>query len=122
MQMMTAIRTYAQQGKYRLRRIFMNPRIRGAVHIAHYLLRGFVLSAASLGQYCQPFAMSLICAGSGWSTALSALGAGIGYWLFWGKAGLKGSFGWQPGYRQHFFSAPAPPCGQHRCFCLPLPD
>ena len=90
MQMMTAIRTYAQQGKYRLRRIFMNPRIRGAVHIAHYLLRGFVLSAASLGQYCQPFAMSLICAGSGWSTALSALGAGIGYWLFWGKAGLQG--------------------------------
>ncbi len=88
--MMTAIRTYAQQGKHRLHRFFLDPRIRFAVHIAASLLRGFVLSAASLGQHCQPLALSLICASSGWLAVLTTLGAGAGYWLFWGKAGLQG--------------------------------
>ena len=88
--MMTAIRTYAQQRKYRLRRFFQNPRIHTGVHIAGYFLRGFVLSAASLSQYSQPLALSLVCASSGWLTALTALGAGIGYRLFWGRAGYQG--------------------------------
>ena len=88
--MMTAIRTYAQQGKHRLRRFFQNPRIRTGVHIAGYFFRGFVLSAAALSQHCQPLALSLVCASSGWLTALTALGAGIGYRLFWGSAGYQG--------------------------------
>lgn len=88
--MMTAIRTYAQQGAHRLRRLFLDPRIRSAIHIVGFLLRGFLLSAASLGQHCQPLALSLICASSGWPAVLTSLGAGIGYWLFWGEAGLQG--------------------------------
>jgi hypothetical protein len=88
--MMTAIRTYAQQGKHRLQRLFLDPRIRCGAHIAGYLLRGFLLSAASLGRYCQPLPLSLLCASSGWLTVVTAIGSGLGYWLFWGKAGLQG--------------------------------
>lgn len=88
--MMTAIRSYALQGKHQLRRILLDPRVHTAAHILQHLLRGFFMSAASLGQYCQPLALSLVCAGSGWQAVLTTLGAGAGYWLFWGKAGLQG--------------------------------
>ena len=51
---------------------------------------GFVLSAASLAQRCQPFAMGLLCAVTGTQALITALGAGIGYLLFWGSAGYQG--------------------------------
>ena len=51
---------------------------------------GFLLSAASLGNYPQPLAMGLILAMSGWHAAVMSLGAMLGYWVFWGIAGLQG--------------------------------
>lgn len=88
--MMTAIRSYAQQGQHVLRRWLLDPRIHKAAHIFQYLLRGFLLSGASLGQYAQPLALCLVCAGDRWPAVLTALGSGLGYYVFWGKAGLQG--------------------------------
>jgi len=55
--MMTAIRSYARQGQHLLRRFFLDPRVHTTAHILKYLLRGFLISAASLGQYPQPLAL-----------------------------------------------------------------
>ena len=91
--MMTAIRSYARQGQSVLRRWLVDPRIHKAAQIFLYLLRGFLISAASLGQYSQPFALALVCAGDRWNAVLTALGSGLGYYIFWGKGGLQG-IGW----------------------------
>lgn len=88
--MMTAIRSYARQGQHVLRRWFLDPRIHKTAQILLYLLRGFLISGASLGQYAQPLALALVCAGERWTAALTALGSGLGYYVFWGKAGLQG--------------------------------
>jgi len=88
--MMTAIRSYARQGQHLLRRWLLEPRIHTTAHILQYLLRGFLLSAASLGQYPQPLALCLVCAGDRWPAVLTAAGAAAGYFVFWGSAGLQG--------------------------------
>ncbi len=88
--MMTAIRSYARQGQHTLRRWLLDPRIHTAAHILQFLLRGFFISAASLGQYPQPLALGLVCAGFGWPAVLTALGSAAGYYVFWGSAGLQG--------------------------------
>ena len=88
--MMTAIQSYARLGTHLLRKTFQNPKIHTALHILQYLLKGFVMSAASLGQHCQPFALGLVCAGSGWGAVLTAIGSAIGYRIFWGSAGFQG--------------------------------
>ena len=51
---------------------------------------GFLLSAASLGNYPQPLAMGVICAASGWRALVMTLGAMAGYPSFWGAAGNQG--------------------------------
>lgn len=52
---------------------------------------GFCLSAASLAGGAQPFALAVLCAGlPGWLPMAFALGGGLGYWWFWGQAGLQG--------------------------------
>ena len=54
---------------------------------------GFCLSAASLGNYPQPFCLSALCIGAtGWLPMPFAIGSGLGYWVFWGQAGLQGIF------------------------------
>ena len=88
--MMTAIRSYARQGQSTLRRWLLDPRIHKTVHILRYLLRGFLISGASLGQYAQPLALCQVCAGDRWPAVLTALGSSLGYYVFWGKAGLQG--------------------------------
>ncbi len=88
--MMTAIRSYARQGQHVLRRWLLDPRVHKTAQILLYLLRGFLLSGASLGQYAQPLALALVCAGERWAAVLTALGSGLGYYVFWGKAGLQG--------------------------------
>ena len=88
--MMTAIRSYARQGQHLLRRWLLDPRIHMTAHILQYLLRGFLISAASLGQHHQPLALGLVCAGFGWPSVLTAVGAAAGYYIFWGRAGLQG--------------------------------
>ena len=88
--MMTAIRSYARQGQHLLRRFFLDPRVHTAAHILRYLLRGFLMSAASLGQYPQPLALCLVCSCDRWPAVLTAIGGAAGYWLFWGNSGLQG--------------------------------
>ena len=51
---------------------------------------GFLLSAASLGNYPQPLAMGLISAATGWRALVMSLGAMAGYPTFWGSAGNQG--------------------------------
>ena len=87
--MMTAIQAYALRGKHRLRPILSDHRFHTALHILKHLLRGFVISAASLGQHPQPLALSLVFSCDRWSAVLTALGAAAGYFLFWGQAGLQ---------------------------------
>ena len=90
---MITISSYLRQGRHTLRRICLDPRLhlwgKGAVH----LLSGFAMSAAGLGNHLQPFAMALVLSGCGMGAGITALGAGIGYWAFWGNAGLAG-VGW----------------------------
>lgn len=51
---------------------------------------GFFLSAAGFQGGCQPLAMGLILAMTGWRAVVMALGAAVGYQIFWGNAGLQG--------------------------------
>lgn len=54
-------------------------------------LAGFCLSAASLGNLPQPLCLAVLCAGlPGWLPLPFALGGSLGYWVFWGRAGLQG--------------------------------
>lgn len=75
-----------------MRRWALNPKIHSAVQALLYILAGFFLGAASLGNHCLPLAMALVCAGSGWSMLLSAIGGALGYWAFWGVHGYIGMF------------------------------
>ena len=88
--MITTIRSYVHQGRRLLYKLQTDPRVHTAVQIALHLLTGFFLSAASLSNLSQPFALGLVCASSGWPAALIALGGCLGYPVFWGSAGLQG--------------------------------
>ena len=94
--MITAIQSYVQQSRHFLRRCAVDPRLHRTVRIGAFLLAGFLLSAASLGNYAQPLALGFVTACSGWPAVLSAIGASAGYLLFWGKAGIQGTV-WMAG-------------------------
>ena len=68
----------------------LDPKVRGAGAVIAYGGSGFLLSAASLGGYCQPLALGLICATTGWRTLVMTLGAMAGYPSFWGSSGSPG--------------------------------
>ncbi len=88
--MMATIQSYVRQGKHTLRRWAVDPRIHMALRITLHILCGFCLGAASIGNAPMPFAMGLVCACTGWSAVLVALGGAGGYLLFWGSAGQQG--------------------------------
>lgn len=88
--MMVSLQSYVRRGKYRLRDLALNPKIHMLARASGHFLAGFGLSAASLNNSCMPLAMALVCAGTGWSSVLVALGGGLGYWLFWGSSGYQG--------------------------------
>ena len=89
--MMITISSYYRRFLRIARRLVTDPRLRLPLRIAGYLLAGFGLSAASLGNKAQPLVLALLCVPlTGWLPALIALGASAGYWLFWGQAGLQG--------------------------------
>lgn len=90
--MMISLQSYMRRGQHILRRWALDPGVHRASQAVLYLLAGFVLSAASLGNYCLPLAVGFICACSGWSAVLAAAGGGLGYWLFWGTSGYIGLF------------------------------
>ena len=69
----------------------MEPKLQQPMKILGCFLAGLCLSAASLGNHAQPMALGVLCAGlSGWMPIPFASGAALGYWIFWGQAGLQG--------------------------------
>ena len=90
--MMITLRSYTRRTRYRLKQLLLNPRMQLFLRAAAYFLAGFGLSAASLNHVALPLAMALVCACTGWSALLSALGGSLGYLLFWGSAGYQGIF------------------------------
>ncbi|MBO5952687.1 MAG: SpoIIE family protein phosphatase [Oscillospiraceae bacterium] len=94
--MITAMQSYLRQWRHTLRRLRVDPRVHTAVRVCGYLLGGFLLSAASLGNRPQPLALGLVCASAGWPAALMAIGGSAGYLLFWSSAGLQGAL-WMSG-------------------------
>lgn len=89
-EMIASMETYLRRGRRTCQRLLLNPKIRTGGVVLLCGGSGFLLSAASLGNYPQPLAMGLILAMSGWHAAAMSLGAMLGYWVFWGIAGLQG--------------------------------
>ena len=89
-EMIASMETYLRRGRRTCQRLLLNPKIRTGGVVLLCGGSGFLLSAASLGNYPQPLAMGLILAMSGWHAAVMSLGAMLGYWVFWGIAGLQG--------------------------------
>ena len=88
--MMVTIETYARRWRSAMKKLVVDQRARTLAKTAAHFGCGFVLAAASLAQHCQPFAMGMLCAVTGWQAVVLAAGAGTGYLLFWGAAGYQG--------------------------------
>ncbi len=89
--MMMVLNSYIRRWQRLLRRYALRPEWKLPVQLALSFFAGIVLAAASLANYAQPFALGVLCAGlPGWLPLPFTLGAGLGYWLFWGQAGLQG--------------------------------
>ena len=82
---MISLQSYVRRGQSALQQWFLDPRIHAFARCAGYVLAGFLLSAASLGNAAMPLALGFVCACSGWGTVLSALGGCLGYRVFWGS-------------------------------------
>lgn len=90
--MYMVITEHIQSAKQSLTRLAGSRPGKLVLELAGYGTSGFFLSAAALGRSFQPIAMGFVCAAPpGWGAVLAALGAGIGYPLFWGSPGLLGS-------------------------------
>ena len=77
--------------KRKMRKILADSRVRQPMEMLAAFLVGMCLSAASLGNQCQPFGLAVLCAGlPGWLPLPFALGSCVGYWGFWGQSGLQG--------------------------------
>lgn len=87
--MMTSLQTYVRRGQSLLEQYLPAPKLRFLLRTAGFFLLGFCLSAASLGQYPQPFVLGPVCALAGWPSALTALGSLLGFRLLWGQAGQQ---------------------------------
>ncbi|MBR2047415.1 MAG: SpoIIE family protein phosphatase [Oscillospiraceae bacterium] len=86
------ITEHIQSAKQGFLRFLASPPGKLALEIGGWAGAGFFLSAASLGRTFQPIAMSFVCAGPpGWGVLAAALGAAVGYPLFWGSPGVLGS-------------------------------
>ena len=72
--MMLTLGIYVRRGQRTLRRWMADPKIHTLLQCAAYLLGGFLLSAASLANFCQPLALAALCALSGWPALLLAAG------------------------------------------------
>lgn len=90
--MIPSLQSCVRKGRFLARRWTQNPKIISAIRVLLYIVSGFLLSAASLGGYCMPISMALVCAGSGTCAVLSAMGGLLGYRLFWGSHGYIGMF------------------------------
>ena len=88
--MMATVESFLLRQKRQIRRWALDARVQLMAKVTMYGGSGFFLSALSLQGGCQPLAMGLICAVSGWRALVMALGAAAGYRVFWGDAGLEG--------------------------------
>ena len=85
--MMVTIETYARRWRAGTKKLMADPRIRILGSAAVHFFGGMLVSAASLARHCQPLAMGLLCAFTGWQAVAMALGSCAGYLMFWGSAG-----------------------------------
>lgn len=77
--------------KRQTRKLLNDDRLRLPLYMVGSFFGGFCLSAASLGNLPQPLCLAVLCAGlAGWLPLPFALGGSLGYWTFWGRAGLQG--------------------------------
>ena len=81
---MIPLQSYVRQGRHVLRRWALDPRVHIAARVVLYILSGFCLSAASLGNVPLPLALGLVAACDRWQALLAASGACAGYLVFWG--------------------------------------
>jgi len=88
--MLMQIRSGILLWQHKLRRLATDPRLHKFLRPLLQMGTGFLLSAASLGNFAQPLVLGAVCAGQGWSAILAALGGGIGYLFFWEGAGFQG--------------------------------
>jgi len=88
--MMVTIETYARRWRATAKKLAADPQMRMLGSAGISFLGGMMISAASLARHCQPLAMGLLCAFTGWRAVALALGAGTGYLLLWGTAGYQG--------------------------------
>lgn len=88
--MLTTMENYLRRTERKLRMALQYTPLRRGLRVLMYGGSGFLLSAAALGGSPQPLAMGLVCAMTGWRALVSALGAALGYRLFWGSAGNVG--------------------------------
>ena len=88
--MMVTIETYARRWRGTMKKLTADPLARTAANAALHFAGGLLLAAASLARQCQPLALGLLCAFTGWPAVAMASGAGLGYLLFWGAAGYQG--------------------------------
>ena len=89
--MIVTVRSCVRRGKYLLRRWVLDPKLHAFGRMAAYFSGGFLLSAASLGNFPQPLTLGLLCALTGWPAVLLAAGGVAGYLTFWGSAGAQGA-------------------------------
>ena len=76
----------------RLEHTLSSPGGKQAASLAGWFFGGFCLAAGALARSCQPLAMGLICAGKrNAATVAAALGACVGYLVFWGAGGAQGA-------------------------------
>ena len=83
--MMISLQSYVRQGRHTLKKWVLDPTVHITLRALGCVFAGFGLSAASLTHYPLPLAVGLVCAMGGWSSALTALGSILGYWVFWGN-------------------------------------
>lgn len=88
--MMATVESSLRKLGRQMRRWAMDSRIQGMATAGACGGGGFLLSAAGLQGGCQPLAMGLILAMTGWRAVVMALGAAVGYRVFWGNAGFQG--------------------------------
>ena len=88
--MMVSLGLYVRRWQRLLRKWMRDPRAHTLAQIAGYLLGGFLLSAASLGNLPQPLTLGLLCALTGWPAVLLTVGGIGGYIVFWGAAATQG--------------------------------
>ena len=76
---MMTISSYIRRGQHSLKTLALDPRVHNGSRAVTQVLSGLVLSA-----------LGLICASAGMQALLVSIGSAVGYWLFWGNAGLQG--------------------------------